>query len=139
MDRPEARPLDTLALTYTTKHGDELFSWRMPTGLTPEERLAFGRTAACLVILENEYNGTIADDDWREIVRRIAAKDFGGATEYWQEVCREGTYIQWDCVASAELSPDAVAAQAQGVLDGLPEQGGDGDDYYTGPEPKGDD
>ena len=120
------KPADTLTLVYTTRHDDDTFVWRLPGGLDEQARLAYAHAATCQVILHNE-GGEIEPADWREIVRLIAAKEFEAATSYWQDCCREGTYIAWDFAVYPEgvVTEDEIAAQAQAALDCLPEDDDD--------------
>lgn len=120
------KEVDTLIITYTTRYGDDVFIYRLPEDLGARGRDTYVRAAACLVILHNESD-QIEPADWRETVRLIAAKDFEAAVEYWQDCCREGTFIAWDFAVYPEgvVTEDKIAAQAQAALDCLPEDDDD--------------
>lgn len=114
---------DTLLLHYDTRHGDDVMIWRLPEGLDADARQDYAAAAACLIVLDNEDDGWIEPPDWREIVRLIAAKEFGAALEYWQDRRREDTYLSWAFVPypTAVVTTDQIAEQARTTLATLPE------------------
>lgn len=116
---------NALVLHYDTRHGDDLFLWRLPEGLDEASLQDYAVAAACLIILDNEDDGWIEPRDWREIVRHIAVKEFEAALEYWQDCRREDTYLSWhfQTYPTDVITTDQIAEQARATYAALPEEG----------------
>lgn len=114
-------PRDKLVVTYTTANADRdaIRVYGVPTGLSPSGLTAYSVVVLCLALLDYEQHLEDYDPEaWREIVQRIADKDFSGALQYWQDKCREGTYLTTEFVSVVETPVDAaaVAVRAEELL-----------------------